>query len=101
MSVKLVIAEDNSFLLKAILEKLSLFPDLEVKFHAFNGQKLLEKLEKDPNVILIPKMNGIKAVELISQKYPQIKNIKLTVFDDDEKIFRAIQGGANGIFLRK
>lgn len=107
MSVKLAIAEDNSFLLKAILDKLALFSDLEVKFHAYNGQELMDKLEKDSNVHLIlmdiemPKMNGIETVELISQKYPQIKNIMLTVFDDDENIFRAIQAGANGYFLKE
>lgn len=107
MPIKLAIAEDNSFLLKAILDRLSLFPELEVKFHGYNGFELLEKLEKDPNVHLIlmdiemPKMNGIETVEKISQKYPQIKIIMLTVFDDDENIFRAIQAGANGYFLKE
>lgn len=65
MKIKIAIAEDNSFLLKAILEKLSFFEDLEVKFHGNNGIELLEKLETDANVHLVlmdiemPKMNGI------------------------------------------
>jgi DNA-binding NarL/FixJ family response regulator len=107
MSIKLAIAEDNSFLLKAILDKLSLYPDLEVKFHGFNGLELLEKLDRDSNVHLIlmdiemPKMNGIEAVEKVAQKYPQIKMIMLTVFDNDEHIFRAIQAGAHGYFLKE
>lgn len=107
MPVKIAIAEDNSFLLKAILDKLVIYPDLEVKYYGFNGQDLLDKLDKDPNVHLIlmdiemPKMNGIEAVEKVSQKYPQIKTIMLTVFDDDENIFRAIQAGAHGYFLKE
>lgn len=107
MSIRIAIAEDNPFLLRAILEKISFFPDLEVKFHAENGLELLQKLEKDPNIHLIlmdiemPKMNGIDAVRQVSQKYPQIKTIMLTVFDNDENIFRAIQGGANGYFLKE
>ncbi|WP_100628734.1 response regulator transcription factor [Algoriphagus formosus] len=107
MKIKLAIAEDNSFLLKAILEKLAFFPDLEVKFHAANGLDLLEKLEEDSNVELIlmdiemPKMDGIKAVEEVSKRYPQIKTIMLTVFDNDEHIFRAIQAGAHGYFLKE
>lgn len=107
MKIKLAIAEDNSFLLKAIKDKLSLFEDLEVKWIAENGLELLEKLAQDSNVQLIlvdiemPKMNGIEAVEQISQKYPQIKMIMLTVFDNDENIFRAIQAGANGYFLKE
>lgn len=107
MPIKLAIAEDNSFLLKVILDKLSLFSDIVVKFHAVNGQDFVEKLNKDPNVHLVlmdiemPKMNGIEAVEIISQKYPQIKSIMLTVFDNDELIFKAIQAGANGYFLKE
>ncbi len=107
MSVKIAIAEDNSFLLKAILDKLFIYPEIEVKFHAFNGLDLLQKLDKDPNVHLIlmdiemPKMNGIEAVEKVTQKYPQIKIIMLTVFDDDENIFKAIQAGAHGYFLKE
>lgn len=107
MAIRIAIAEDNSFLLKTILEKLSFFPELEVKFHGFNGLELLEKLEKDPNVNLIlmdiemPKMNGIETVAIVSQKYPQIKIIMLTVLDDDESIFKAIQAGANGYFLKE
>lgn len=107
MKIKIAIAEDNSFLLRAVLEKLSLFSDLEVKFTAVNGQELLEKLEKDSNVQLIlmdiemPKMNGITAVALVAKRYPQIKMIMLTVFDNDENIFSAIQAGANGYFLKE
>ncbi|MEB2774002.1 response regulator transcription factor [Algoriphagus sp. D3-2-R+10] len=107
MSIKVAIAEDNSFLLKAILEKLSFFEKIEVKYAACNGLELLEKLEKDSNVHLIlmdiemPKMNGIDTVAHVTQKYPQIKTIMLTVFDDDEYIFKAIQAGANGYFLKE
>lgn len=107
MAIKLAIAEDNSFLLTAILEKLSFFEDLEVKFQAYNGLELMEKLERDANVNLIlmdiemPKMNGIDAVFEVSKKYPQIKIIMITVFDDDENIFRAIQAGADGYLLKE
>lgn len=107
MAIKLAIAEDNSFLLKAVIEKISFFPDLEVKFHAFNGEELLKKLEEDSNIHLIlmdiemPKMNGIAAVSEVTQRYPQIKTIMLTVFDNDEHIFKAIQAGASGYFLKE
>ena len=96
MTVKIAIAEDNNFLLKAILDKLVIYPDLEVKYYGFNGQELLDKPDKDPNVHLIlmdiemPKMNGIEAVQKVAQKYPQIKMIMLTVFDNDEHIFLSL-----------
>jgi DNA-binding NarL/FixJ family response regulator len=107
MPIRIAVAEDNSFLLRAVLDKLSLFSDLEVKFTAVNGLELLEKLEKNSNVQLIlmdiemPRMNGIEAVNQVTQRYPQIKTIMLTVFDNDENIFGAIQAGANGYFLKE
>lgn len=107
MKIKIAIAEDNTFLLKAIRDKLSIYSDIEVKFWAVNGEDLLQRLESDPNIHLIlmdiemPKMNGIEAVEKVAHKYPQIKVIMLTVFDNDEHIFKAIQAGANGYFLKE
>lgn len=50
--------------------------------------------------IEMPKMDGIKATELISKFRPEIKTIILTVFDDDEKIFNAIKSGASGYLLK-
>jgi DNA-binding NarL/FixJ family response regulator len=51
--------------------------------------------------IEMPKMNGIEATEIVKQKYPQIKIIMLTVFDNDENIFNAIKAGADGYLLKE
>ena len=105
--IKLAITDDNSFLIHATNEKLSLFDDFLLKFTAINGEDLIEKLEKNHNIDLIlmdiemPKMNGIEATEIIKQRYPQIKIIMLTVFDNDENIFNAIKAGADGYLLKE
>lgn len=107
MNLKICIAEDNYFLVKAIKEKLSFFDDITVKFHANNGAELIGKLEVNYNVdvilmdIQMPEMDGIKATELIKNKYPQIKIIMLTVLDDDDYVFNAIKAGANGYLLKE
>ena len=107
MNLKICIAEDNYFLTKAIKEKLSFFDDISVKFHANNGAELIGKLEENHNIdvilmdIQMPEMDGIKATELVKNKYPQIKVIMLTVVDDDEYIFKAIKAGANGYLLKE
>jgi len=49
----------------------------------------------------MPVMDGIKATEIIHNKYPQIKIIMLTVHDADELIFNAIKAGASGYLLKK
>ncbi|GAB7256238.1 response regulator transcription factor [uncultured Polaribacter sp.] len=107
MGLKISIAEDNYFLLKAIKEKLSFFDEIIVKFDAKNGAELIGKLEENHNIdvilmdIQMPVMDGIKATELIKNKYPHIKIIMLTVLDDDNYIFKAIKSGANGYLLKE
>lgn len=107
MKIRLAIADDNSFLIKTVKEKLSFFDDLEVRFTAQNGEAMLQKLEENRNIDLIlmdiemPVMNGVEATLKIKQKYPQLKIIMLTVFDNDENIFNAIKSGADGYLLKE
>ncbi|WP_178984523.1 response regulator [Winogradskyella helgolandensis] len=107
MKIKIAIVDDNTFLIKTVEEKLSFFEDLEVKFTAMNGVDVLEKLDGNHNLDLIlmdiemPIMNGIEATEKVKQKYPHIKIIMLTVFDNDENIFNAIKAGADGYLLKE
>ncbi|MBK7229040.1 MAG: response regulator transcription factor [Ignavibacteriales bacterium] len=107
MKINIAIAEDNDFLAKSLLEKLNMFSDkFNVVFRATNGGEIVEfaKTNNTFQVILMdiemPKMDGIKATELISKFRPEIKTIILTVFDDDEKIFNAIKAGASGYLLK-
>lgn len=107
MSVRVAIVDDNVFLQKAVAEKLSFFDDLTLKFTAIDGNDLQQKLEKNKNIDLIlmdiemPDCNGIEATKIIKTKYPQLKIIMLTVFDNDENIFNAIKAGADGYLLKE
>ena len=104
--MKIAIIDDNSFLISSIKEKLSFFEEIQVKYTANNGADLLEKLDKDHNLdallmdIEMPVLNGIETTLAVKQKYPQIKIIMLTVFDNDENIFNAIKAGADGYLLK-
>lgn len=107
MIIKIAIAEDNDFLAKSLIEKLSLFPDrFSMKFRAKNGSEIVEYITASdlPDVILMdiemPVMNGISAAAQISERFPEIKIIMLTVFDDEDKIFKAIKSGASGYLLK-
>lgn len=51
--------------------------------------------------INLPGKSGIEAVPYFKEKYPNIKIIMMTVFDDDENIFRSILSGADGYLLKK
>jgi DNA-binding NarL/FixJ family response regulator len=105
--IRIAIVDDNTFLQKTIQDKLIFFSDVDVRIKAVNGIEIIEKVEKNHHLDLIlmdiemPKMNGIEATVIIKSKFPQIKIIMLTVFDNDENIFKAIKAGADGYFLKE
>ncbi|MBO6632202.1 MAG: response regulator transcription factor [Psychroserpens sp.] len=107
MNVKIAIVDDNTFLINTVKEKLSFFEDFNVKFTAMNGSELLTQLEVNHNLDLIlmdiemPVLNGIESTEIVKNKYPHIKIIMLTTFDNDEHIFNAIKAGADGYLLKE
>jgi len=107
MSIRIALAEDDKHLAEAIRVKIGLFPgELEFVFHAKNGQELLDRLADHAGVdtvlmdIEMPTMDGIEATRLLSERHPHIKVIMFTVFDDERRIFQAIQAGAMGYLLK-
>lgn len=58
-----------------------------------------------PDLVLMdidmPNVNGIDGVIIIRKKYPDIKILMQTVFEDDEKLFACIRAGADGYILKK
>ena len=102
---RIAVAEDNSFLARSLVERLSYYADIQLKHLAPNGKILLQNLEKDKNVdvvlmdIQMPEMDGIDTVLEVKNRYPQIKIIMLTVMDDEDSIFRSILNGADGYLL--
>ena len=105
--IKIAIVDDNTFLLHAVKEKLSFFDDVSVKHASVNGSDLLTKLQENHNLDLIlmdiemPVLNGIETTQMVKQKYPHIKIVMLTAFDNDEHIFNAIKAGADGYLLKE
>lgn len=103
--IKIALVDDNVFLMKTLAENLD-FPDIKIKYKAYNGTQILEMLEQNRilDVILMdiemPEKNGIETTRIIKSKFPHIKIIMITVFDDDENIFNAIQSGADGYLLK-
>jgi DNA-binding NarL/FixJ family response regulator len=105
--ISIAIADDNKIIAQSLIDKLKRYSkEIEVKFVARDGEDLLNKLKANKNIDLIlmdiemPVMDGITATLEVKNLYPQIKILILTVFDDDDKIFRAIQNGSSGYLLK-
>lgn len=88
---------------------LKLDREIEVVGLAQDGLEAVELVEKAaadarPDLVLMdlkmPGMNGIEATRRIRAKYPKIKVLVLTTYDDDEWVFDAIRAGASGYLLK-
>ncbi len=107
MPIHLAIAEDNSFALSALQQRLKDYPDITIKLIAHNGRELLRKLGRNHNIDLIlmdiemPEMDGVQATAEVKKRYPQIKVVILTMFDDEELLFQAVMAGASGYLLKE
>jgi DNA-binding NarL/FixJ family response regulator len=105
---KLIIGlvEDNAQLGQDIREKLALSEDVLVIWEVRDGKSLLATLAEGrlPDVILmdigLPEMDGIEATRQVKQCHPNQKIIMLTVMDDEQKLFEALQAGASGYLLK-
>ncbi len=67
---------------------------------------VLQKVDDTkPDVVLMdidmPHVNGIEGVGIIRSKYPELKILMQTVFEDDDKVFAAICAGADGYLLKQ
>lgn len=109
MPVRIAIVDDNANNRIILKDKLSRHKDFELVLAAENGKDFLEKmkilpLDKFPSVVLMdlemPEMDGVDAVAAGSYLYPSVKYVMLTIFDDEEKIFKAIKAGAFGYLLK-
>lgn len=104
--IRLALVEDNSAALLALKQKLADYTDLSIRHEACNGEEILAQLSADASVDLIlmdiemPAMNGIAATRLIRDRYPEIKIVMVTIYDNDDFIFQAIQAGADSYILK-
>ncbi|MBD3615168.1 MAG: response regulator transcription factor [Gracilimonas sp.] len=100
------IVEDNKKIRDLIQRYLDMQKDMECPVAVDSVEEMLEHLEEHqkPNVILmdiqLPGMSGIKGMEIIKSKYPEIEIIMLTVYHDSHKIFDSLKAGASGYLLK-
>ena len=103
--IRLIIADDHPVIrdgIKIILEK---YKDIELIATVENGSELLKILEeKETDIVLMdvnmPEMNGIEATRQLKTKYPDIKVLCFSQYDEKRFVKQILKGGANGYLLK-
>jgi DNA-binding NarL/FixJ family response regulator len=103
--IAVLIAEDSAPFRAGLRALLASAPDVRLIGEAEDGAAAVELAEQlQPDVILMdlqmPALNGIQATQRIVQGSPHIAIVMLTMFEDDESVFAAMQAGARGYLLK-
>lgn len=104
MTIKVLIADDNSFIREGMKIILSSFEEFEVAGTVEDGAEAVAFCKShDVDVALLdvrmPNMNGVEAARLLTEQ-TKVKPLILTTFDDDEFVLEAIRAGARGYLLK-
>lgn len=103
--IKLLLVDDQTAYRQGLAELLSIEADLNVVGQAENGQRAIALTQAhQPDVILMdvrmPVCNGVEATRMIHERYPWIRILVLSTFDEDEYICQSLQHGALGYLLK-
>ena len=105
MKKTVIVVEDDRGLREQLAEILENAPDIECLGAFASGEEALPRiLEKNPDVVLmdikLPGMSGIQCVSEIKKVRANMQIIMVTVYEDSERIFRALKAGANGYLVK-
>ena len=109
MPISVAIVDDKPSNRQVLREKLLRHGHFSIVMTASDGKDFLMQMQQLPenelpHVVLMdlemPNMGGVAAIASGSSLYPDCKFVVLTIFDDEDKIFKAIKAGASGYLLK-
>lgn len=103
--IRLCIVDDHSFIRESLHTILGGLEDLQVVGMAEDGEQALELCERlKPDVVLMdlemPNLDGIHATKMIKKKWPDIRVLILSTFQNTERAKEIIRNGADGYVLK-
>jgi DNA-binding NarL/FixJ family response regulator len=107
MKIQVIIADDHPMTREGIRRFLQADGDIDIIAEASNGLELLSLLEKHnpaPDIALVdvrmPRLDGLEATKTIRQRFPNVRVLILSAFDERELVFSAVEAGARGYILK-
>jgi DNA-binding NarL/FixJ family response regulator len=104
-AIKVIIADDHEIFRDGLRLMLQKQPDINLLAEAEDGKELIEQIKQlQPDVVItdvkMPRMDGVAAARHITEHYPTIGIIALTMFDEDDLIVDMLEAGARGYLLK-
>ena len=103
--IRVLIVDDQELFRESLKVVLSVSENIQVTDAVSGVSQALKSAEQDyPDVVLMdvrmPGIDGVEGTRLFKKRWPNMKIIVLTTFDDDEYIFGALKHGASGYLLK-
>lgn len=103
-AIRVMVVDDHAVVRSGLKSFLSVMPDLELVGEAASGEEALVRCELlKPDVILMdlamPGMDGVSATRLIREKFPHVRILALTSFEEDKLVQDALRAGAIGYLM--
>jgi DNA-binding NarL/FixJ family response regulator len=103
--IQVALVEDDEGIRASLANILGRSPGCQLVCSCADAESALERLGQHRlDVVLmdinLPRMNGIECVRRLKQQMPKIQFIMLTVYGDNERLFRSLQAGASGYLLK-
>lgn len=104
--IEISLVEDNQFIRMALEQIITATEGYELKSSYSSAEEAVERMPSEiPDVVLMDinmgGMSGIEAVSILKNRFPEVRFMMCTVYEDDEKIFDALSAGASGYILKK
>ena len=105
MSIRVLVADDQSLVRGGFRMLLTGAPDMEIVAEASNGLEAVDKAARfHPTVVLMdirmPELDGLEATRRILAADEEARILILTTFDLDEYVYEALRSGASGFVLK-
>ncbi len=103
--IRLLIVDNHTLFRQGLVSLLHSEPELEVIGEAASGEEAMQLVPKlRPDVVLMdvkmPGIGGVEATRRLVERMPQTRILMLTVSEEEENLFAAIQAGARGYILK-
>lgn len=102
---RVLLVDDQAIVRQGLKVMLEQDEKIKVTHEAANGSEAIKVMEKHIiDVVLMdirmPVLNGIEATRMIKQRWPQVKILILTTFNDEEYAMETLRDGADGFLLK-